>query len=193
MALLGALSRGLGRCSGTRPVLRGGDPVPSDLTADNVDGPHARRTGRSSPLGEFLDHGLDGLGVASCLLATAFMLQLDGVMMATLCAMAGLGFTAVFWEQFWTGVSIIPKVSTTEGVTLLAVCLMVIAFTGRADLDALLAGRHHARHDPGAGHPHRLRGGVRAAGRAHVARQSPLELLPVLLVIAVQALFAVSR
>ncbi|MFO0744306.1 MAG: CDP-alcohol phosphatidyltransferase family protein [Myxococcota bacterium] len=100
------------------------------LTFDNIDGPHARRTGQTSPLGEFLDHGLDGMASASLLVATAFMLQLDGMMMALLCAMAAFGFAIVFWEQFRTGLLVIPKVSTTEGVTLLALCLTAIAIAG---------------------------------------------------------------
>ena len=100
------------------------------LTADNVDGPHARRTGQASPLGEFLDHGLDGAASTAILLATCFMLKLDGVLMVALCAVGGLGFSIVFWEQFRTGLLVIPKVSTTEGVTLLAVCLVIVAGFG---------------------------------------------------------------
>lgn len=103
------------------------------LTFDNIDGPHARRTGQTSPLGEFLDHGLDGMASASLLVATSFMLQLDGVVMALMCAMGAMGFTIVFWEQFRTGLLVIPKVSTTEGVTLLAVCLIVIAIAGQPE------------------------------------------------------------
>lgn len=100
------------------------------LTADNVDGPHARRTGQASPLGEFLDHGLDGAASTAILLATCFMLKADGVLMVALCALGGLGFSIVFWEQFRTGLLVIPKVSTTEGVTLLAVCLVIVAAFG---------------------------------------------------------------
>lgn len=100
------------------------------LTFDNIDGPHARATGQTSPLGEFLDHGLDGMASASLLVATCFMLQVDGVVMGLLCAIGALGFSIVFWEQFRTGLLVIPKVSSTEGVTLLAVCLTAIALGG---------------------------------------------------------------
>lgn len=192
MALLGALLCGVATLGYTGLYFVSAVLFLVYLTADNVDGPHARRTGRSSPLGEFLDHGLDGSASASCLLATTFMLQLDGVMMATLCAMAGLGFTVVFWEQFRTGVLIIPKVSTTEGVTLLAVCLMVIAFTGeptwmRFSFEVIT---------PGTILVLAVLIGYAAACVPPVVRtwragKSPAELLPVILVIAVQALFAV--
>jgi phosphatidylglycerophosphate synthase len=91
------------------------------LTFDNIDGAHARRTGQTSPLGEFLDHGLDGLASTAALVLTGYVLGLhtDPILMVTLCALGGFGFTAVFWEQFRTGLLVIPKVSTTEGLSLL--------------------------------------------------------------------------
>jgi len=100
------------------------------LTFDNIDGAHARRTNQCSPLGEFLDHGLDGMASAAILIVTTFVLQLDGVMMTLLCAVAALGFAMLFWEQFRTGLLVIPKVSSTEGVTVLMVCLFLLAVAG---------------------------------------------------------------
>ncbi len=91
------------------------------LTADNVDGAHARRTGQASPLGEFLDHGLDGLASGAVLVTTCLVLRVDGVAMVLLCALGALGFLLLFWEQFRTGLLVIPKVSSTEGVTFLMV------------------------------------------------------------------------
>jgi len=162
------------------------------LTADNVDGPHARRTGQTSPLGEFLDHGLDGSASASLLLTACLMLRVDGVVMAALCAIGGLGFAIIFWEQFRTGVLIIPKVSTTEGVTLLALCLVLIAAAGEPTwmqfttdsvtfgtllVMALLVGYATACVPP--------------IVRVVRAGKSPWELGTVLIVVATQALFAV--
>ncbi len=100
------------------------------LTLDNLDGAHARRTGQTSPLGEFLDHGLDGLASTAVLIITCIVLQLDGVMFASICAMAAVGFTFLFWEQFRTGLLVIPRVSSTEGVTLLMIIQIVIASAG---------------------------------------------------------------
>lgn len=100
------------------------------LTFDNIDGAHARRTKQCSPLGEFLDHGLDGMASAAILIVTAFVLQLDGVMMTLLCGVAALGFAVLFWEQFRTGLLVIPKVSSTEGVTVLMICLFLLAIAG---------------------------------------------------------------
>jgi phosphatidylglycerophosphate synthase len=100
------------------------------LTLDNVDGAHARRTGQTSYLGEFLDHGLDGLASTFVLVITCIVLQMEGVLFASLCALAGIGFAFIFWEQFRTGLLVIPRVSSTEGVTLLMVVQTTIAIAG---------------------------------------------------------------
>jgi len=94
------------------------------LTCDNVDGPHARRTGRSSPLGEFLDHGLDGIASGAVLVTTALVLRIDAIPMVLLCALGAAGFILVFWEQFRTGHLVIPKFSSTEGVTFLILVML---------------------------------------------------------------------
>lgn len=102
----------------------------SYLTLDNLDGAHARRTGRSSPLGEFLDHGMDGLASAAVLVISGIVLQLHAELFAALAALASIGFTFLFWEQFRTGLLVIPRVSSTEGVTLLMIMQIVIAIAG---------------------------------------------------------------
>ncbi|MCA9520165.1 MAG: CDP-alcohol phosphatidyltransferase family protein [Myxococcales bacterium] len=89
------------------------------LTADNLDGPHARRTGQSSPLGEFLDHGLDGLASGAVLICTALTLRVTGWWMVALCVLGSIGFIVSFWEQTRRGVLIIPEMGATEGITLL--------------------------------------------------------------------------
>ena len=100
------------------------------LTLDNVDGAHARRTGQTSHLGEFLDHGLDGIASTCVLIIACIVLQMEGVLFASLCALAGIGFALIFWEQFRTGLLVIPRVSSTEGVTLLMVVQTIIAIAG---------------------------------------------------------------
>src|SRR5689334_21971129 len=63
-----------------RPIfyLASGALLLTYMTADNLDGQHARRTGQSSSLGEFLDHGLDGLSSCAVLLCSAFALRVEG-------------------------------------------------------------------------------------------------------------------
>ncbi len=91
------------------------------MTADNIDGAHARRTGQTSPLGEFLDHGLDGLASGGVVLSAALILRMDGVWMALFLGLGALGFLVTFWEQYRTGRLIIPAMSSTEGITLLMI------------------------------------------------------------------------
>lgn len=91
------------------------------LTLDNIDGAHARRTNQCSALGELLDHGLDGIASAATLLVTCNVLHLEGPLMVVLCGLGALAFGVVFWEQLRTGVLRLPKVSPTEGITILAI------------------------------------------------------------------------
>lgn len=87
------------------------------MTGDNLDGQHARRTGQSSALGEFLDHGLDGLASCSVLLCSAFALRLEGPWFCGLAVLGSFGFGSVFWAQFRTGILVTPRISAMEGVT----------------------------------------------------------------------------
>lgn len=98
------------------------------LTADNVDGPHARRTGQASPLGEFLDHGLDGLASGSLLLITGIIMRADAIPMVLLGVLGAVGFIVVFWEQYRTGLLVIPRVSSTEGATLIMLIELALFF-----------------------------------------------------------------
>ena len=100
------------------------------LTFDNIDGAHARRTGRCSPLGEFLDHGLDGIASGAVLLTTGLVLRVDPIPLVLLCVLGAVGFSMVFWEQYRTGHLVIPKVSSTEGVTFLIVIELVLLAAG---------------------------------------------------------------
>lgn len=100
------------------------------LTADNIDGAHARRTGQTSSLGEFLDHGLDGVANACVLLTAAVILHMDGIWMVLLLALGAMGFIVTFWEQYRTGKLILPEMSATEGVTLVVIVEFLLFFLG---------------------------------------------------------------
>lgn len=115
------------------------------LTFDNIDGAHARRTKQTSVLGEFLDHGLDGLASTAILIVTGLVLTLDQTWLVLLCTLGAFGFVALFWEQFRTGLLVIPRFSSTEGVTVLFVYQLVRFFAGSPDwlafsLDTITAG-----------------------------------------------------
>jgi len=78
------------------------------LTFDNIDGAHARRTGQTSHLGEFLDHGLDGLASASILIVTGFVLTIDQSWpVVPLCLLGPFSFVRLFWERFRTATDLI--------------------------------------------------------------------------------------
>ena len=96
------------------------------LTCDNVDGPHARRSGQTSTLGEFLDHGLDGVASGAVLLTSAAILRMDGIWYLLLVLLGAIGFAMPFWEQFRTGVLVIPEISSTEGITTVVVLDLLI-------------------------------------------------------------------
>ena len=99
------------------------------MTGDNIDGQHARRTGQTSALGEFLDHGLDGLASCAALLCSAFAVHIEGVALVLLVALGSLGFGSVFWAQYRTGLLVTPRISAMEGVTgasLLQIAVLVL-------------------------------------------------------------------
>lgn len=97
------------------------------VTLDNLDGAHARRTGQSSRLGELLDHGLDGLASGSMFLIGAIVLHLDPLFTIILLVSGTAAFVLALWEQYRTNVLVIPQMSGTEGVTLVAL-LDTLAF-----------------------------------------------------------------
>jgi phosphatidylglycerophosphate synthase len=100
------------------------------LTADNLDGQHARRTGQTSALGEFLDHGLDGLASGAVLLCSALAVRIDGVVLVALVGLGSLGFGSVFWAQHRTGVLVTPRISAMEGVTGASLLQLAVLVSG---------------------------------------------------------------
>ena len=73
------------------------------FTCDNVDGPHARRTGQSSHLGEFLDHWLDSFNGAVLTMGVALCLGVHGPLLLLYVAGVSLSYFATIWEQHHTG------------------------------------------------------------------------------------------
>lgn len=86
------------------------------FTADNVDGPHARNTGRSSHLGEFLDHFLDTINGAVLSLGLALSLGLRGLPLLLCVAGVSLAFYATMWEQHRTGTMHSGRLGANEAI-----------------------------------------------------------------------------
>lgn len=162
------------------------------LTFDNIDGAHARRTGQTSHLGEFLDHGLDGLASASILIVTGFVLTIDqSWLVVALCLLGAFSFVVLFWEQFRTGLLVIPRFSSTEGVTVLFVYQIVRFFAGsppwlefsveQVTAGTVLVGLAFVGYAGAA---------IPSVMRARKVGVSPLELLPLLALMGAQIAFS---
>lgn len=95
---------------------------------DNADGAHARRTKQTSPLGEFLDHGLDLFNCVYIGAASAFSVGADGKTWILMGFVVPAACAAVYWEQAITGVFRVGLVSQIESSVLFSMALIVDVF-----------------------------------------------------------------
>ena len=100
------------------------------FTLDNLDGAQARRIGRSSRLGEFLDHWLDTLNNGFVVLGAFLAAGLPGLMALGVLACGSLAFFAVQWELRHTGVFRVGRVGDIEGNTTVALLYVTLAVFG---------------------------------------------------------------
>lgn len=100
------------------------------VSLDNMDGAHARRAGRSSRLGEFLDHWLDTLNNGFVVLGACFAAGLPASFTLGVLAVGTLAFFAVQWELRRTGVFRMGRVADVEGNTAVCGLYLLIAFAG---------------------------------------------------------------
>jgi len=100
------------------------------VSLDNMDGAHARRAGRSSRLGEFLDHWLDTVNNGFVVLGACLAAGLPASPTLAVVAVTTLAFFAVPWELRQTGVFRMGRVADVEGNTAVCLLYLVIAFAG---------------------------------------------------------------
>jgi len=100
------------------------------VSLDNMDGAHARRAGRSSRLGEFLDHWLDTLNNGFVVLGACMAAGLPASFTLGVFAVTTLAFFAVQWELRQTGVFRMGRVADVEGNTAVCLLYLLIAFAG---------------------------------------------------------------
>lgn len=107
---------------------------------DNLDGAHARRTGQSSPFGEFLDHGLDLLNATFVGSITALVLGASPAWFAAVTVVVPAAAAVIFWEQAETSVLHLGMFQQLEAVgALTAICLATAIF-GPTIFDVQIAG-----------------------------------------------------
>ncbi len=99
------------------------------LTLDNLDGFHARRTGQSSALGEFLDHWLDTLNSGFLTVAVCHAVRMPTWMTLGMVTCANLSFFAIHWAHRRTGALRLGRLADIEGGTLVAAILVASAFS----------------------------------------------------------------
>jgi phosphatidylglycerophosphate synthase len=109
--------------------------------ADNVDGPHARSSGQTSRLGEFLDHWLDAINGAALTLPVALCLGLRGGLLLAVAASVALVYFVTIWEQHHTGTFHSGRLGSNEAILAgIGLYLLLYAFPAAPWL----------RHTPGA-------------------------------------------
>ncbi|KAK3575753.1 hypothetical protein CHS0354_030085 [Potamilus streckersoni] len=90
------------------------------LLFDHLDGMRAKETGTGSPLGEFLDHGLDMLNTPLIILSvSALMPELPPQLLLFGVFAAMFGVVCTFYSQYKTGVLAFTQLGTLEALFLM--------------------------------------------------------------------------
>src|SRR3954451_10066069 len=97
---------------------------------DNADGAHARRTGRSSALGELLDHGLDMLNTTYIGYAAAISINAPPAWWVGIALVVPAACATTYWEQAETGLFSLGLLNQIESVMLLSTVLLISAIFG---------------------------------------------------------------
>jgi phosphatidylglycerophosphate synthase len=100
------------------------------LTLDNIDGAHARRTGTSSPLGEFLDHWLDALNLSFLFVGAIHTWRIQDDRAVLVMMVAVWSYTMTFWEQKVTSRINLAAVGNVEGIFVVVLFYLAGAIFG---------------------------------------------------------------
>lgn len=101
------------------------------LSLDNLDGAQARRLGKSSRLGEFLDHWLDTLNNGFVVIGACVAADLPPMLTLAVLCCGTVAFFAVQWELRNTGVFRMGRIADIEGNTSVALLYVGLAVFGR--------------------------------------------------------------
>lgn len=88
-------------------------------TLDNIDGKQARRTKSGSPMGMLFDHGCDAMTAVNFNIVIQRMMQTGGGTIAMLSMLIStLPFYALSFEEFYTGVLVMPAFTGPDDAAL---------------------------------------------------------------------------
>jgi phosphatidylglycerophosphate synthase len=124
--LLGMIALGMSdRSRGAWPFVLAALTLHIYNFCDNADGGHARRTNQCSPMGEFLDHGLDLLNSIYIGAIAAWATGLPPIGTVVLVTAIVGGGATTFWEQAETGTLHLPMMNQIEGVFGISALLLI--------------------------------------------------------------------
>lgn len=100
------------------------------VALDNTDGLQARRIGLSSPLGDFIDHWLDGFSGFMVPLGILVVLRVDDVLTLMVIVASVWAFWATNWDKKKSGVMKLPPLGDVEGNMVAVVIYVTTALLG---------------------------------------------------------------
>lgn len=100
------------------------------LALDNLDGAQARRTGTSSPLGELLDHWIDGINGTYLSLGAVVAWGIVDARGVVVVAMTAVAYSVTYWEQRTTGRLHFGRLGNLEGISGVALLFAAQAALG---------------------------------------------------------------
>jgi phosphatidylglycerophosphate synthase len=100
------------------------------LSFDNMDGMQARRAGRSSPLGEFLDHWGDSFNTGLAIFGYGVAMQTPPWFLALMLSLVCVAYFSCFWEQKVTGRLTFGPAGSVEGLMYIVTMYLLVAAFG---------------------------------------------------------------
>jgi phosphatidylglycerophosphate synthase len=100
------------------------------LSLDNMDGMQARRTGRSSALGEFLDHWIDGFNIGIICFGYGMAMNVPAAYLIPMVWLGTMTSFASFWEQQVTGKVTLGLTGPNEGIIFTVLMYLLVAALG---------------------------------------------------------------
>jgi phosphatidylglycerophosphate synthase len=89
-----------------------------NMLIDNIDGAQARRTGTSSPLGEFFDHWSDAFNTPFMVIAYGYGMACRPELIFLVLTLSCLAYYAACLEQLRTGVVVMGPIGPLEGLVI---------------------------------------------------------------------------